>query len=302
MTDLSKEAREELSNTALINELTLAKKVSSHDKGAEKYLFTLYDGVNIETVKINEAGRTTICVSTQAGCPLKCSFCATGMSGFKRDLSAGEILAQILYFIGEEKTVISNIVFMGMGEPLLNYANLMKAVRVINAPWGIGLGARKMTISTCGLPKQIRKLGTEGIEFNLSISLNAPNDTVRNKIMPVNRKFPLREVMNAVENYITATRRRVTFEYVLLNGINDTIKDAKELSLLLEGKLCHVNLIPYNSTGPNALKTSSRERITLFTQLLEQKGISTTVRKSKGSDIKAACGQLAGGREIKSQN
>lgn len=298
MTDIPAGLREKLKKTADIAPLALKEKIRSSDRGVAKYLFLTKEGFGIETVKIKDKNkdkeRTTLCVSSQAGCPFRCTFCATGLGGFKRDLSAGEILYQVLFFINEEKENITNIVFMGMGEPLLNYNNVMKAIKTLNSKDAMNFGIRRITISTCGLPGQIRKLAREGLEVNLSVSLNAPNDTVRSKIMPVNRKFPIAELMSALKYYCQMTRRRVTFEYVLIKGVNDSIKDAKELSALLEGTLSHVNLIPFNRVKGPAFEGSTKERIKLFREMLANKGVNATIRNSRGSDIRAACGQLAG--------
>ncbi len=293
MTDISKETREKLENNTVIKHLIFIAKIPS-EKEAVKYLFTTQDAKKIETILIKKSTRATVCVSSQVGCPMGCLFCATGKSGFKRNLSTDEILSQILYFVKERKEEITNVVFMGMGEPLLNYGNLIKAIRVINAKDGMNMGIRRLTISTCGLPKEIRKLSGEGLEFNLSVSLNGANDKTRSSIMKVNTKHPIKELMAAVDYYIQRTNRRVTFEYVLIKGVNDTIKDAKETAALLRGKLCHVNLIPFNKIPKSTYEATSRERLTLFSQILSHHGVSVTIRKSSGSDVGAACGQLAG--------
>lgn len=292
MTDIPKGDREKLNKLFFINSLVLDKEVHSREKGTSKSVFLTADGLMIEAVLIKQSSRTTVCVSSQAGCPLKCVFCATGKSGFKRDLSTGEILSQVLHYISAG-VEISNIVFMGMGEPLLNYRSVISAVRALNSPEGMNFGIRRITISTCGLPAEIRKIAGEGLELNLSVSLNAPNDRVRGELMPINRKYPLKELIKAIKYYIQKTNRRVTFEYVMLNGVNDTIKDATELEILLEGLLCHVNLIPYNPIGGVRYRSSSKERMGLFARLLARSGVNATIRKSKGSDISAACGQLA---------
>jgi 23S rRNA (adenine2503-C2)-methyltransferase len=293
MTNISKDTRQKLKETAFIEKLIYTKDFSSSEAGTKKYVFKSNDGSVIETVKIRSGDKITICVSSQVGCPIKCSFCATGKVGFKRNLDAGEILSQIMYFVRNKKPPLTNIVFMGMGEPLLNYKNLMKSIHIINSPEGMNFGIRRITISTCGLPKEIRKLAKENLEFNLSISLNAPNDTIRDSIMPINRQYPIAELLKAVRYYIQNTNRRVTFEYVMIRGVNDSIKDAKELSNLLPGILCHVNLIPYNEVEGSNLKGSNWDRIVLFNQILAHSGVNVTIRKSRGKDIKAACGQLA---------
>lgn len=288
MRNLPQELRGRLKNLAEISALTFEKKLGSRDRSASKYLFKTYDGFGIETVELIAPHTTTLCISSQIGCPLKCTFCATGSRGFRRNLKVSEILAQYLFF----KKNITNIVFMGMGEPLLNYSNVMKAVRILNSPDCVNFGARRMTISTCGIPDKIRKLGSEGLEFNLSISLNSPNNRTRSILMPINRKYNIEELLKATNNYIQRTSRRVTFEYILIKGVNDTIKDAKELAALLRDLLCHVNLIPFNPIKQCKFVPSSFERILFFRQILAQNGINATIRKSKGADISAACGQL----------
>jgi len=295
MTDIPAGFRDKLKKTASISPLILKEKMKSSDRGTAKYLFLTKEGFGIEVVKIRDKDRTTLCISSQAGCPFRCTFCATGLGGYKRDLSTGEILYQVLYFTGEQKENITNIVFMGMGETLLNYKNVIKTIKILNSKDAMNFGIRRITVSTCGLPEQIRKLAREGLEVNLSVSLNAANDAVRSKIMPVNRKFPVEELMRALKYYCQTTRRRVTYEYVMIKGVNDTIKDAKELSSLLEGTLSHVNLIPFNHVRGSAFEGSTRERIKLFREILSHSGVNATIRNSRGSDIRAACGQLAVG-------
>lgn len=294
MTDIPASLREKLAKTAKIEMLSLKEKTRSSDRGATKYLFTTDDGLGIETVKIKDRDRTTVCVSSQVGCPMRCAFCATGKNKFKRNLSAGEIIYQVLYFTGEEKETITNVVFMGMGEPLLNYNNVLKAVRIMNSKDAMNMGIRRMTISTCGLPEKIKRLAREGLDVNLSVSLNAASEAIRSKLMPVNRDHPIRELISAVKYYTQMTGRRVTFDYVMIKEENDSIKDAKDLAALLEGMLCHVNLILFNKVKDSSFLCSSKERIELFLQILAHHGVNATIRNSRGSDIRAACGQLAG--------
>jgi len=211
MTNIPKQAREKLAGSVAIGGLGLVKKLDSKLDGTEKYLLRTFDGFLIETVKIHGSKGLTICLSSQIGCPLKCRFCATGGMGFKRDLEASEILEQVLLFKKDPKNDISSLVLMGMGEPLLNYYNVMKAVKLLNSKDGMNFGIRRITLSTCGLPNEIRKLAKEELDLNLSVSLNAPNDSVRNELMPINRKFPIKELMKAIDYYIQNTRRRVTF-------------------------------------------------------------------------------------------
>jgi len=288
MTNLSKDLREKLKAVSKVGKLGSVKRSVASGGGVVKYLFQLADGYKIESVKIGD----TICVSTQAGCPMGCVFCATGGSGYKRNLSPSEIADQVIQ-IKKEIEGSPNIVFMGMGEPLLNYDNLMKAVRLINSPNCMNIGARRITISTCGLPSQIRKLANEKVQLNLSVSLNAANDALRSFLMPVNKKHPLLSVIASIDHYISRTNRRVSFEYVMIMGVNDSIKDAKDLSLMLKDMLCHVNLIPFNAHESSDLMPSSPQRLQFFRNMLVRSGTNATIRKSAGGDINAACGQLA---------
>ena len=294
MTNLSKDLREQLKTISQIGKLELVKMSSSGSRSEHKggrvvkYLFKLSDGAKIESVKIGD----TICVSTQAGCPMGCKFCATGGMGFKRNLTVPEILDQIIQ-IKKEIEGSPNVVFMGMGEPLLNYGNLMSAIWIMNSPDCMNIGARRITISTCGLPAEIRKLANENIQINLSVSLNAANDALRTVIMPVNRKHSLESLMAAVDQYISRTNRRVSFEYIMIMGVNDTIKDAKDLSNILKDMLCHVNLISFNPYDESDYMPSTPQRIQFFRNMLVRSGTNATIRKSAGGDINAACGQLA---------
>lgn len=292
MSDLSKDARQKLKDNASISSLFFLAKKDSGERGTMKYLFQTYEGRKIETVLISKSNRATVCLSTQIGCPIKCSFCASGSVKFVRNLEVDEIISQLLYFV-KEGIEITNVVFMGMGEPLLNYSNLLKAIRLMNSKDGMNIGIRRITVSTCGLPKEIRKLAGEGLEFNLSISLNAPTDRTRSTLMKINTKHPIKELLKAVEYYLQNTNRRVTFEYVMIKGVNDTIKDAKELASLLKGMLCHVNLIPFNKVENCRFESTSRERLLLFSQILAHHGVNATIRKSSGADVNGACGQLA---------
>ncbi|MFA5108933.1 MAG: 23S rRNA (adenine(2503)-C(2))-methyltransferase RlmN [Patescibacteria group bacterium] len=281
---------------------------------SEKALITLTDGEIIETVLIRQrgektekaetveksTGRNTICVSSQAGCPLGCAFCATGMNGFSRNLTAEEITEQVIFWARRLKAEgkgekIDNIVFMGMGEPFLNYAEFIKAVKFLNNPETMNIGARRLSVSTVGLTEGIKRLAGEKIQINLAISLHAPNDSLRRELIPVAKKYPLREIFQAVDNYISRTGRRVMFEYLMIKGVNDSDKNALELAELIKNPLYMVNLIPYNATGK--FKPSERERIDAFKKILEKENVPTTVRLSFGTEIAAACGQLRGKRK-----
>ncbi|MEK7376850.1 MAG: 23S rRNA (adenine(2503)-C(2))-methyltransferase RlmN [Candidatus Margulisiibacteriota bacterium] len=298
MTNLSKGLREKLKAVSQIGKLELDKKSVSGGRSASrgartnghavKYLFKLSDGSRVESVKIGD----TICVSTQVGCPMGCKFCATAGMGFKRNLTSSEMLDQVIQ-IKKEIEGSPNVVFMGMGEPLLNYENLMSAVWIMNSPECMNIGARRITVSTCGLPAEIRKLANEKIQINLSVSLNAPNDSLRTVLMPVNRKHSLESLMASVDQYISRTNRRVSFEYIMIMGVNDTIKDSKDLSGMLKDMLCHVNLISFNPHDDSDYMPSSAERMQFFRNMLVRSGTNATIRKSAGGDINAACGQLA---------
>ena len=261
--------------------------------GTEKYLFVLEDGATIETVLIPEAHRQTLCVSSQVGCAMNCSFCATGKSGYVRNLSAGEIVAQVFWVehrLREEGLTLSNVVYMGMGEPLANYEAVVRSIRLLNDAQGLNLGARRITISTCGLVPQIRSLAKERIQVGLAISLHAVTDQSRSEVMPVNKRYPIAELLAAADDYAADTGRRVSFEYALIAGFNDDLHTAVKLKELLKNRLCHVNLIPINPVGTE--QRPPEERIRDFARVLEDSGIQVSIRKERGTDIEAACGQL----------
>jgi 23S rRNA (adenine2503-C2)-methyltransferase len=237
------------------------------------------------------SGRKTVCVSTQAGCAMGCVFCVTGQFGFARNLEAGEIVEQVLRFQRLDEPV-TNVVFMGMGEPLANYDETLRAIRLLVHPQGLQLGARRITLSTSGLVPQIEQLSTEGLQIGLAISLHAPNDALRSRLMPVNRRWPIAEVVAAADSYAARTGRRVSYEYTLMAGVNDSDALADELAELLHGRLCHVNLIPLNPTEDPALRAPSAERALAFEGRLRSAGIAATIRVNRGRDILAACGQL----------
>jgi 23S rRNA (adenine2503-C2)-methyltransferase len=268
----------------------------SNDKQTIKGLFRLRDGNEVESVLMQHHNeRNTICISSQAGCAYACAFCSTGQAGFTRHLSATEIFDQARYWarhLAQQGRKVTNVVFMGMGEPFHNYAAVMDAVRLLNDPNGLGLGHRHITISTVGVVPQIDQFADEDIQVNLAISLHAPTDELRSSIMPVNRKWPVAELMAAVERYIAKSKRKVFFEYVMLDGVNDRPQDAQALARLMRGPLYHVNIIPYNATPDAKLGATGDERIRAFTAILEAKGIACTVRIPMGRDIAAACGQL----------
>ncbi|NCN25413.1 23S rRNA (adenine(2503)-C(2))-methyltransferase RlmN [Candidatus Falkowbacteria bacterium CG10_big_fil_rev_8_21_14_0_10_37_14] len=267
----------------------------SKDKTSEKALIKYADGLCAETVLMrHKTGRLTVCVSSQIGCPLGCSFCATGKLGLQRNLTAGEILMQVLYWarlVKQEDDRLNNLVFMGMGEPLLNYDEVWSAIRWINSDEGLGIGARHISISTAGIVPGIRRLAAENYQVNLAISLHASNNRLRTKLMPINKRYNIEQVLIAVDNYIVKTGRQVMFEYLLLSGINDSPNHARELAKLLNKSLYIVNLLPYNPTG--VYRASKKEEQNEFRRILSEAGIKVTVRNSLGGDIDAACGQLA---------
>jgi 23S rRNA (adenine2503-C2)-methyltransferase len=268
----------------------------SRDGQTIKGLFRLADGNEVEAVLMQHYGeRNTVCISSQSGCAYACAFCATGQAGFTRHLTPTEIFDQARYFarhLQRQGRKITNVVFMGMGEPFHNYAAVMDAVRLLNDPHGFGLGHRHITISTVGIVPQIDAFAEEGVQVNLAISLHAPTDDLRSALMPVNRKWGVDELLAACGRYIAKTNRKVFFEYVMLDGVNDRPHDARALAALMRGPLYHVNVIPYNSTPDGTLGPTGDERIRAFAAILEAKGVPCTVRTPMGRDIAAACGQL----------
>jgi len=292
-TVLSKELRDEL-NIGCPLEIK-GQIFGSADSESAKALLTFADGAQIETVLMrHNDGRNTVCVSSQVGCPMACAFCATGQMGFKRNLTVSEILSQVLFFarhLKDENKKVSNVVFMGMGEPFLNYNNVMSAIKILNDQQGFNLGARHFAISTCGVIEGIKKLATDSLQINLAISLHAPEDKLRGELMPINKKHPLKEVLHEVDNYIAKKNRRVMFEYLLIKDVNDSLSHAEKLIKIMSKPLYIVNLIPYNPTGK--FQPAEEKQINKFMQTLLDAGITTTRRHSFGGDIEAACGQLA---------
>ncbi len=283
---LSLALRRKLDEEFYLRGLNPLKVLKSGD-GTEKFLFKLWDGHLIEAVLIPAEGRNTGCVSSQVGCKYGCFFCASGMPGFKRNLSTGEILEEVLNF--KDPT---HIVFMGTGEPLDNYDNVLKAVRIINSPQGLNIGARKITISTCGLVPGIKRLAEEGLQVELSISLHAADRFLREKIMPVTRKYPLDELLETCRWYFRKTNRQITFEYTLVRGLNSDLQSAGNLSRILKGFDAKVNLIPANPVPELNISPPNKLEILLFRDALLKAGVNVTLRKPRGQDIDAACGQL----------
>ena len=291
MTNLSLELRETLKQEYEIKEFKILKKQVAVD-GTRKYLFDVLDGNAIETVLMEYHHGFSICVSSQIGCKMGCEFCASTGIPFARNLTSGEIIEQIMAVERDTNVRISNIVFMGIGEPLDNYDNVVKAIRIINHPKGLNIGARHISISTSGLVPKIYQLAEENIQCTLSISLHATTDEQRSKMMPVNNRYPIEELVQACKDYIEKTHRRISFEYALAKENNDNLEDAKRLVKLLKGMLCHVNLIPINKIENGAYTKSSNENIMKFRDYLNDHGIVATIRRELGSDIDAACGQL----------
>ena len=291
--DLPKSLRQRLNETFVINPLKLTQEISSKD-GTTKYLFELPDGYFIETVLIPAADRRTVCLSTQVGCKYHCSFCASGLNGFKRNLTAGEIVSQVLsvrMFTGQE---VSNLVFMGMGEPLDNLDNVLKAIRILNDERGLSLGARRMTVSTAGVIPGIKKLKDFELQINLSISVHNPIEEKRSQLMPINKKYPLSEVVAAAEDYLKAGVRQLTLEYILIKGFNDGLYEAEGLAAIARKLKAKVNLIAYSPVPQLSYERPSRAELLRFERWLTERKVKTTIRQSKGVEIAAACGQLAG--------
>ena len=293
---LPKDLRNKLENRFSLNALKNIVQIQSKDKNTEKVLFELNDGEKIETVLMRYNNRRSLCISTQSGCAMGCVFCATGQMGFRRNLSCGEIISQVLYFeksLQEKKGSLSNIVVMGMGEPFHNYDATISAIRVLNDHDGFNMGARRFTVSTVGMVPKIMQFADEGFEVNLAISLHAATNQLRDSLVPMNRIYPIEKLIEACNYYVNKTNRRVTFEYALINGINESLSDAESLASLLKGMLCHVNLISLNPTDGYKHSGSSSTRVDQFKDKLIESHIPTTIRLRRGIEIQAGCGQLA---------
>jgi 23S rRNA (adenine2503-C2)-methyltransferase len=298
MTDLPNELRGELAVEFDMPKTEVVRVLGSKDT-TRKFLFRLRDQNLIESVLIpaspalygQPSDRRTICVSSQVGCAYGCKFCASGLDGFTRNLDAGEIVQQLIEIEKQSGEKIDNVVFMGMGEPLANLRSVLRAIRIINAPWGLGIGARHITVSTSGLAPQIRELANESTQFRLALSLHGATDEVRGKIMPVNRRYPLKVLLEACDYYV-AKRGRLTFEYILIADVNDTDEQARELAKIARRLSAKINLIPYNTVEGLEWSRPSRARQEKFQSILRQQGVTATLRREKGHDIAAACGQL----------
>lgn len=294
MTNLSKETREELKKDFYFNPLTLVRKQESRD-GTTKFLFRTHDGALLESVMMVFDYGNSICVSSQVGCNMGCTFCASGLTKKQRDLTSAEMTAQVMHVqkeLDKKGERLSHVVVMGTGEPFDNYDAVMNFIKTVNHDRGLAIGSRHITISTSGLVERIRQFAEGHYQYNLAISLHAPNDELRSKIMPINRAFSMDQLMDAVEYYTSLNNRRLTFEYILLKGVNDSLEQAHELADLLRPYCCYVNLIPYNAVDEHGYQTTSRTDAMRFYDVLKKEGISVTIRKEHGSDIDAACGQL----------
>ncbi len=298
MTDLSLELRERLKDAFTIEAPDVAGTFCAKD-GTMKVVFRLADGLMIQSVVMPEGKKASVCLSTQAGCALGCAFCLTGRGGFVRNLTLSEMAGQVLHarkIIGADAEV-TNIVFMGMGEPLLNYDVLVDFIRILTDPAGLAMSHNRITVSTAGITPAVERLGREGLNINLAVSLNAPDGALRERIMPVTRKYPLSGLMKALRGYPLRGKKRLTMEYVLLGGVNDRPADAKRLLMLIRGLRCKVNLIPFNPFGGAAFRRPSDEAVALFRDILMKAGYLAVIRKSRGAEIGAACGQLGRGNE-----
>jgi len=299
MTDLPREFRNRLAEQFDFNKIDIVRVLGSRDT-TRKFLFRLSDESLIETVLIpaspalygSRSDRRTICISTQVGCAYGCKFCASGLEGFSRNLRPNEIVDQIIAVQREGGEKIDNIVFMGMGEPLANFDNVMRAIRIINAPWGLGIGARHITVSTSGLAPQIRKLADEPLQIRLAISLHGATDEVRNEIMPINRRYNVETLLSACDYYTSRKKQRLTFEYILIAGMNDSDEQARLLARHAKRLSAKTNLIPYNTVHGLPWSRPSEDRQEKFLSILRERGVPATLRREKGHDIDAACGQL----------
>lgn len=292
MTDLPLNFREKLKKKAFLGSLTVEKKYESRIDGTIKYLLRLEDNNIIESVIMKYDFGVSACLSTQVGCRMGCSFCASTLGGMVRNLTAGEMVGQILAMQEDSGERISSIVLMGSGEPLDNFENVINFLKIANNRAGLNIGMRHITLSTCGIVPEIRKLAELNFQITLAISLHAPNDEIRKSIMPVARKFSINEIMDACRYYTGITGRRITFEYSMIDGVNDSESNAYELASLVKGMLCHVNLIPINEVKEREYKRTGIKKVNDFKGILESKGIAVTIRRELGADINAACGQL----------
>ena len=292
MTNLSKEFRSNIENSAFLDLPKISDSIVSRETSSIKFLFRLNDRFSIETVFIPEKKRNTVCLSSQVGCALDCQFCATAKMGILRNLTVSEIIGQLLSVIKETKQKITNIVFMGMGEPMMNYNNVIKAADIIHDQRGLNIGARKITISTVGMVNKIKQYTKEKRPYNIAFSLNATNDLERNKLMPINKKYNLKSCLDALKDYSIKLKRPAMLEYVLISGVNDTYEDAMRLSKIIKSLNCKLNIIPYNPIEGESFKRPTEYEINNFINNIRAENTIITVRWSQGKDVNAACGQL----------
>lgn len=292
MKNLPKSLRQKLSEVTYVGAVKISEKYISKIDETRKYLLQLSDGNFVEAVLMKYEYGYTICISTQVGCRMGCRFCASTIGGKERDLTAGELLSQIICVQKDLGQRISNVVMMGIGEPLDNFSNVVKFIELANTQGGLNIGQRHISLSTCGIADKIRELADRKLQITLLISLHAPDNEKRSAIMPINKKYSIEEVLSACDYYIEKTGRRISFEYTLISGVNDSIAEAEKLANILSGKLCHINLIPVNKVEETGFEKSSRASVEAFKSYLEKRGITATVRRKMGSDINAACGQL----------
>lgn len=292
MSDLSVPFRERLAREYAVARAQIKRKFISRLDGTVKYLLELNDGNVIESVAMSYRHGISVCISTQVGCAMGCAFCASTIGGRVRNLTSGEILAQVAALQKDLGQRVSNIVLMGIGEPLDNFENVMQFLKNVNHPKGMNIGYRHISLSTCGVVDKMYELARENLPITLSVSLHAPDNETRGKIMPVNKRYPIEELMEACKFYIKATGRRITFEYILIDGVNDSLYHADKLARLIGGMLCHVNLIPANFVPESGLSKSGKRTVLAFRDRLEQRKINVTIRRELGADIEASCGQL----------
>ena len=292
MTNLSKPLRETLDSLYFINKPTVARKQISRLDGTSKYLWRLRDGNCVESVVMQYHHGNTVCISSEVGCPMGCKFCASTIGGLVRRLEPSELLDQVLFSQLDSGLPISNIVLMGIGEPLDNFDNVMRFLELVNSPDGMNIGMRHISLSTCGLVDKIEQLAERDLQLTLSVSLHSPDDESRSKIMPVNRRWPVDTLLSACRDYFAKTGRRISFEYTMISGVSDSPEQAQLLAKKLAGMGAHVNMIPLNNVTESGLHTSSRQAIRRFQTILEENGVTATLRRTLGSDIDASCGQL----------
>ncbi len=296
ITELPLSMRQQLQETAVLHAVSLKERQVSSD-GTRKYLFEIAGGDTVESVYMRYKYGSSVCVSSQAGCRMGCAFCASGINGLNRNLTAGEIVDQITAVARDTGSRIGHVVVMGTGEPFDNYDELIRALRIMHDSRGLGIGARNITVSTCGLTDRIYDFAKDMPQVGLAVSLHAPDDEIRRQLMPVARSCSMDKLLHVCRDYTEITHRRITFEYALISGVNDRAQDAEKLAARLRGMLCHVNLIPLNTVNENEFQSSAREKAGAFAEILEKRGIQVTVRRQLGADISAACGQLRLNRE-----